>query len=450
MLSLFEFKLCQFKNFHTLPEDCTSSSDYAPQLDTNRSVDSTIKLEIAKMSRGGRCNTPPESQGSILSSHLDYFSVSGSIATSNVGEVRSLLYKAIAKVLPAPNEDGCPNWDDLFNKHFEEHRDPAASATYATLRMSPISSVVDSNIQFAKKPYRVNDILFLENRLETKLPIQGGYTIDHTSENPELKYMFRFSGKFFEMLDISSTRKFLQVWFETMTSCSRIDIAIDDPSYQIIPFDNCLESCLEGNFAGFITYDLRPDLRYKYDENKPELHPEHTLYLGSRKSKEFTRIYNHKNKYLRWETEYKDSLANKCYAQLIDADHLTDTEWCGLLGELAIGARNFLDRTAPTGIKEKNIKRCKVLLWWDKFLDYIGEPIRLPRPTPAIALSATWNWITKQVSSFLGAAYTAMGEEKFMKYLESEFERHLLKPSRSFLGYVSAIELENELVRHSY
>lgn len=392
--------------------------------------------------KGVSSNTPLTSHP-VLSPHLDYFSVLGVIHTDNVGEIKSLLYQAIASVLP--DQD----FDQLFNHHYAQHSDSAAACDYATKEMTVLSHIVDSNIQFIDKPYKVNDIQYLKNRLETKLPVQGGYTLCNDGVNISIEYMFRFSGKFFEMLSIPQQRNFLSVWRCTLTNVSRIDTAIDDPTFTIIPFDEMLQACQDKNFSGFRTWHPILDYQFEVDEDKPGRYPAHTLYLGSRKSSEFTRIYNHDNQCLRLETELKKLSGYAAY-KLLDNPDLTDSEWQKLVAEIAIGGIQFINRTAPSGIQEKNIDRCELLPFWSDFLSLIGEPLRLPRPNPSVALSSTFNWVTRQVSGFLGAAYTAYGKDKFIKYLESEFERHILKPSRSFLGYISAIQLTDELTAHSY
>ncbi len=391
-------------------------------------------------------NTSDDSISSTFTSHLDYHAVLGNIpATDNVGELKSLLYRAISAALPNQN------YDELFDQHFALYSDSVAACNHAVNEMTNLSHIVDSNIQFINKPFKVNDVQYLENRLVTKLPIVGGYTINKSLDNPSINYLFRFSGSFFSMLTIKQTREFLTVWSDTITSSSRMDIAIDDPTFTIIPFDEMLQSCLDGNFAGFNNYDPRIDYAYKSETAKPGEYPSHTLYLGSRNSSEFTRIYNHKNKCLRLEKELKGKVAMTCYNNLINATHLTDIEWAKLLMQYAIGSIKFIDRTSPSGGKQSHVDRCPPLAFWADFLSIIDtEPVRLPRPNPNIALSATFNWITRQVSSFLGAAYVAYGKDKFIKYLESEFDRHITKPSLSFLGYISAIQLTDELAIHSY
>jgi hypothetical protein len=193
--------------------------------------------------------------------------------------------------------------------------------------------------------------------------------------------------------------------------CTRIDLAIDDSTFELIPFDKMVSACREKDYTGF-----RKSKLIDGDLSSTQGFGERTLYLGSRLSTEMTRIYNHKNKFLRLEKEYKGEKATLAVDKLLQSSDYK--EFAQLVANLAIGSVHFLDRNNDDGsYEDHNVSRCKTLPWWQDFLELIGGSFKLSLERKKFSLQATKDWLSRQVSRTLLAARLAYGDKRFLKFI---------------------------------
>jgi hypothetical protein len=94
-----------------------------------------------------------------------------------------------------------------------------------------------------------------------------------------------------------------------------------------------------------------------------------TLYLGSRQSDRFIRIYD-KGDVTRWEVEYKGKYAIEVQLELCtlleNMDTPTEVQSIGKrIKSMIFGCIDFVERTS------KNLNRCERLPFWKAFLDII-------------------------------------------------------------------------------
>lgn len=140
-----------------------------------------------------------------------------------------------------------------------------------------------------------------------------------------------------------------------------------------------------------------------------------TLYIGSRQSKRFMRIYDRRG-VTRVEVELKEEAAGIAFQRVVDGVGAT-------LGAEAIGwvrsICDFVDRSA-----DANVSRCPLLDWWAAFVGG-AEKLRVRLGgTVRATLERTRRWLTKQVSAVLAT----------VESLEPGFVEKLLQEGRWRMG----------------
>jgi hypothetical protein len=386
-------------------------------------------LENPPKNREGSCNTPPDSQ---LQTHLDYLTVSLTPLSRDPNIILEILDGLIEFYSPPPVD----NWlsEPKSNHYPTQKKEYEAYRTALNSAISAHKSRLSDCYHLAfNKPFKINDAQWHTHRIETKLPLSGGFSI---SESGDIELLIRFPGQWFQALTLGQQQLMCNYLLQYNCVPSRIDIAIDDYSFNIIPYNQCRQSVLDGNFKGFRKSNERADLTPKNPDR-----PESTLYLGSRKSPEMTRIYNHKGKCLRFEKELKSNKAAHVFYSIALFQGSINA-LSKFLGQHAIGSVDFVNRTRPDGEKETNLNRCDRLDFWQQFIDIVGEGMKIDVPRPARTLERTKNWLNKQVSGTLFAFYEAYGKAKFRDFLESMFTRHRLNPSVGNFLTKSALILE--------
>jgi hypothetical protein len=246
------------------------------------------------------------------------------------------------------------------------------------------------------------------------------------------EYLSRFSLS--ELLEVNSFfRQFYSV------KCSRFDISIDVPRpYQLDVVDLEVAYC-NGNFYGF-----------KQAKKIAALDgSDATIYLGSRESSQYIRIYDMAKKHCmdaqRYEIEYKRNHAEfyshylyqlfpnrGVYAQSQSErtgcdwrNHLESNEQYELrisreLAGFALGAIGFVDRSDKDS--HTKIEELPILPFWNKFVSEINQGIAIkPIPIPAIpkTLQKSLDWLARQVSKLLLVLKKGMGFKNFKVFLDA-------------------------------
>lgn len=183
--------------------------------------------------------------------------------------------------------------------------------------------------------------------------------------------------------------------FSSGGKCTRIDLKCDDFTRSMHP--NLLEAaCNAGNSTGFRKSSKHMDM-----STKDYYSAGWTLYFGSRTSDRFTRYYNafpvHKIEAWRYETEYKNGIANEIATMLTYA---ADDEMLLLLIAANIaGNISFVDRSG-TG-SDKNVDRCPMLDFWKDFTDRLGSLVRLSIPVVVPTIERSIEWLETRVAATL-------------------------------------------------
>lgn len=152
----------------------------------------------------------------------------------------------------------------------------------------------------------------------------------------------------------------------------------------------------------------------------------YTIYLGSRKSDVFLRIYDKRleqnakhpeeasvDPWTRWEFELKDKRADKAADMIIKG--------CSM-GEIVIGVLANYVRVVE--LDNENRTRCSVLLQWQLFLDGI-KSIRLYVPDLPKTLEDKRAWIDNQALATIIGLFLAYGGS--FAFLEDNIDRGISK-----------------------
>lgn len=266
------------------------------------------------------------------------------------------------------------------------------------------------------------------------------------------EYLSRFALS--ELLEINSF--FRQ--FESV-KCSRFDISIDIPrAYQLDVLDLRV-AYSNGDFYGF----KKANITSKLDGT------EATIYLGSRESSQYIRIYDMVKKHCmdaqRYEIEYKRKLADFYSHYLYQLfpnrgvyavsqsertgqdwrNHLESTEQYELrisreLAGFALGAVGFVDRSYKDS--HTKIDELPKLPFWDRFLSEINQgiaikPVRIPIVPKSLQKSL--DWLTRQVSKLLLVLKKGMGFKNFKVFLDAlllHSEDKITKKDRAIIDFL--------------
>jgi len=397
-----------------------------------------IPKNIPSAPKRGYCNTPAQCQNTLIT-HLDYLTVNITLPSEpnndgsgvpNLDSIHNFLRCVISHISPPPadnwaNERKSGNYKKQ-KKHYQIYKEQLA------LSIATYEKNLSDSYELVDKPYKVNDVLYFPGRVNTRLPFQAGYQVNEL--NTQL--FIRFSGGWFDLLPNPTDQiQLLKDIAKYPLICSRIDIAIDDKSYSLIPYEEMLQAVRSRDCSGFRSANHIEDLDFSTKE-----HRANTLYLGGRKSPEFTRIYNHNDECLRWEKELKGDAARNLFLALT-LKKLTQPELHQFLTGVAIGSINFLDRTSPSGNHQKHLDRCPEFDWWQKFLEIAALPLRLPRVIRGKTLQKTVDWLHRQVSGTLYAFYKFSTRLEFESFLNQLFARHEINPSDNILLTMAALSL---------
>lgn len=207
---------------------------------------------------------------------------------------------------------------------------------------------------------------------------------------------------------------------------TRLDLAIDDIGCQYYSID-LLVAILE---------DSRCISKFRSWRNLCERSVSgdkvgHTIYLGSRKSDIFLRVYDkmleQKSSFpwVRWEFELKDVRARQVADLLIQESNV---------GIIAVGLLNNYLRVIQ--FDNNNKSRCSTDLLWQRFIDGISA-VKLYVPSEPKTLEEKREWFKRQVAPTLAGIIIADGG--VLDIITSEFEQYINKMSKDMQDILSRV-----------
>lgn len=209
---------------------------------------------------------------------------------------------------------------------------------------------------------------------------------------------------------------------------TRIDLAIDDVSGKIIKLDSIIEDVQNANIVSKWKSSTEITKRSIHDGGLEG----QTVYLGSRKSEVFMRIYNKSlqlkldGNWNRIELEIKGKKSEELQKIMTEKN----------IGKLTKGLINNYIRIVEPG-RDKNKSRWKTKEYWTKIID-TTEKIQLSRKKEEKTLEELKNWIEKQVAPTLATIVMAEGGDVEFLYKQVTKGKHRIKSK-----HLNIIEKEN-------
>lgn len=206
----------------------------------------------------------------------------------------------------------------------------------------------------------------------------------------------RYSGLWLQQTAIELVEKF-------RGHCTRIDVAADDYS-RALDFDEVLQAIGDRHIAGFSCS--------KYVRSYGGSEAGKTIYLGTRRSYKYGRIYDRysvtkgEQNCIRYEVEYKREGAKGVFLDYIKCQ--TVKELHEKLASILAGSFDFVIK------KDKNLTRATRLEWWQKFIDRLSHNVeRINYPKKIKSVQKTAAWIKKSVSKSLLILSRALSLEDY-------------------------------------
>ena len=203
--------------------------------------------------------------------------------------------------------------------------------------------------------------------------------------------------------------------------CTRIDLAIDDYSYQLIPLNEMTVACSKKQNFGFRKH--RTILDGDAGENRAR-----TEYFGSRNSGKMVRVYDHDGECHRFEAEYKRGFAQPIFEELAILERNCsgedwDKEVQKKIASIAVGAIDFRDRGNRKDKSRVGLRDSHRLDFYQQFMDNIKAShckIRLLKPEKSIR--KTLNWVKRQCAPTLSMLFDGFGRHEFNLWMKEVIE----------------------------
>lgn len=257
--------------------------------------------------------------------------------------------------------------------------------------------------------------LYYENRLIGTHGFVGGFTLN---DDGSVDCMIDLPGEYWESQDaIDTWRLFGGIKHAYQGMCSRVDLAIDDPTYSLVPVDQMVEAWEQGNNFQFRKYT------YIVSGNSPE-EMKATYNFGSRESGRYTRIYDHDGECLRHETEFKRQYAQVIFDEIYELkredfggyDNLRETKEAAYgvedtpfaigiqqkMASLVVGAIDFRSREAYKDSSRVGHRDSERLCFYQEYIDKIqASHVRVRASQRARSLGRTVDWFRRQCGATL-------------------------------------------------
>lgn len=197
--------------------------------------------------------------------------------------------------------------------------------------------------------------------------------------------------------------------------CSRIDIAFDDYTKQLLNYELIRDAGERGNYthAAIRFTEHREFLRGRPSNGG-------TLYLGSRQSDKYIRFYDKEaqskgaKKSIRFECEFKERWAESIFKDYVafTTEQYESGEAEHYLASALSSTIDFVER--PRDPSEQRASRCVRFAWWQKVLDVLGGQRLYPPKRERTSMAKKIHWTDCQLAPSLSLMADAMGWRNFM------------------------------------
>jgi|GEM_PF-5055325 len=262
-----------------------------------------------------------------------------------------------------------------------------------------------------------------QNTLSSPVGLKGAYNSYKSENGIDNHYDVTISlpGEYFTTLSTIEQWELLKyLYLNYSPTCTRTDVSIDDYSFTNIPIKQMIEAYKNDNYFDFKEYAKEEE--YTSPDNCTNTH-----YFGAKGSKKLVRVYKHKNKSRRLETQFRGKYAQGAFETIatLERDEESDEEWSKIIqktiGGIAEGAIDFRDRSKLKNPRKASKSKTKRLPFWQDFIDKIGAVHLIKKTTKSIDMSsdqATFNWFKKIAPKTIAIVFNLLGETRFIEYSE--------------------------------
>jgi hypothetical protein len=186
------------------------------------------------------------------------------------------------------------------------------------------------------------------------------------------------SGSTLDFFTAPALRLFMQWAASEGATCSRLDLAFDDHTRELIPLAAVHEAAERGDFSGFKVHEphQRKTRRGTFLSDGRTF-GQRGKNGGGRQVVFYDKTLESRGEIdaIRLEARHFKDVAQATFAVLVQAP--TFEEFCSLVGRAIAGSINFLDRSSG----ETHLSRCPLLPWWSNVVQLLGRlRVRVSRP----------------------------------------------------------------------
>lgn len=289
--------------------------------------------------------------------------------------------------------------------------------------------------------------------------VVGGFNVD---EEGFFYTMIDMPGGYFHSKTaIDQWRLFQGLFYKYKVTCTRIDLAIDDPTYSQIPVAEMEKACAEGFNFGFRNYGKHASGQCGKDLDE-------TLALGSRNSGKYGRIYDHDGECLRHEVEFKRGFAQPVFEKIATMDrdsydrdgsdvYLSDERLFSssdnwdinvqkTMASIVLGAFDFRDRGTRKEASRAGIRDSKRLDFYQQYIDtFETNEYRVRLTKPAKTIEKTLEWIKRQCAPTLAMISEAFGRHHFNLWMREIVVNGIPRLDNQKMFWVKEIERNKKL-----
>lgn len=260
----------------------------------------------------------------------------------------------------------------------------------------------------------------------------GGFRVE---ENGTYTLMYQLPGEYWINKSAVYQWRMLRGLGNFFTAtCNRIDLAIDDSTFEIIPLLQMLDSYERGEGMYFKKRSLSSH-QDTFESSKVN-----TWYFGSRRSNKMHRIYKHSDDCFRHECEFKGAYANSIFSSLIGLERPKikipdfekpsgyDIRWVGdavwekevqrTMASLIVSQIDFRERTRKKDKMHAGVKESVRCVFWDEYINKLNAYSFKVKPlVPKPSLQRTLAWIKRQCSATLAMLKEGVGVVKFLAWM---------------------------------
>jgi hypothetical protein len=268
---------------------------------------------------------------------------------------------------------------------------------------------------------------------------------DGDNETDCIKIWVQLSGEYWEGFNNVGAWRIATYLKTVGFNCTRIDVALDDYSHEVIPLGEMIRAYEAGNGYYFRNYKAI-ESRKGFDKES-----ELTYYFGSRQK--LVRVYVHKFSEnidcMRYEAEFHAKTAKLIFEQLssfdrgrtvifdvdnnsiasVDSgvlsfeidDFLVDAEVSRLLSAFALGAIDFRDRK---GKKDVAVRDSKRFSWFQEFINMFAGFAYRPRFTSeGRTVKKSIDWLYRQVAPTISAIRRGVNHSDWIQFVNTLIDK---------------------------